>query len=234
MRRMLAEQGIDDRLVLPLDDRPTTLKERYIGRAQDRHPQQMIRVDYETRDPIPAVVEARFHAELPAALAWADVVLISDYGKGVCTPTLLRAVIDAGACSRRQGARRPDPIDRLLALPGRALHDPESTGSPACHRHDDRAGGGRPSRRQVARGDARDGGGPRHARPRRHGAGSRRWPRRAAADAPAAGLRHHRRRRHGARGRRPLPGQWRRLRRGRRAGQRRRRPRGREVRRRHS
>ena len=29
---MLTEQGIDDRLVLPLDDRPTTLKERYIGR----------------------------------------------------------------------------------------------------------------------------------------------------------------------------------------------------------
>ena len=28
----------------------------------------MIRVDYETRDPIPAMVEARLHAELPAAL----------------------------------------------------------------------------------------------------------------------------------------------------------------------
>ena len=40
-----------------LDDRPTTLKERYIGRAQDRHPQQMIRVDYEVRDPIPAASE---------------------------------------------------------------------------------------------------------------------------------------------------------------------------------
>ena len=88
VRRMLTEQGIDDQLVLPLDDRPTTLKERYIGRAQDRHPQQMIRVDYETRDPIPAVVEARLHSELPDALEWADVVLISDYDKGVCTPTL--------------------------------------------------------------------------------------------------------------------------------------------------
>ena len=54
VRSMLLEQGIDDRLVLPLDDRPTTLKERYIGRAQDRHPQQMIRVDYEKCDPIPA------------------------------------------------------------------------------------------------------------------------------------------------------------------------------------
>ena len=59
----------------------------------------MIRVDYETRDPIPAMVEARLHAELPAALEWADVVLISDYGKGVCTPSLLRAIIDAGRSS---------------------------------------------------------------------------------------------------------------------------------------
>ena len=95
VRRMLTEQGIDDQLVLALDDRPTTLKERYIGRAQDRHPQQMIRVDYETRDPISAEVEARLHVELEAALEWAEVVLISDYGKGVCTPTLLRALITA-------------------------------------------------------------------------------------------------------------------------------------------
>src|SRR5947199_2475840 len=39
VRRMLAEQGIDDQGVVTLDERPTTLKERYIGRAQDRHPQ---------------------------------------------------------------------------------------------------------------------------------------------------------------------------------------------------
>src|SRR3954463_10700867 len=35
VRRLLAERAIDDRYVLDLDDRPTTLKERYIGRAQD-------------------------------------------------------------------------------------------------------------------------------------------------------------------------------------------------------
>jgi D-beta-D-heptose 7-phosphate kinase / D-beta-D-heptose 1-phosphate adenosyltransferase len=99
VRRMLADQEIDDRLVLPLDDRPTTLKERYIGRAQDRHPQQMIRVDYETRDPIPEAAVARLYAELPQALAWADVVLISDYDKGVCTPNLLRAVVRAAAAA---------------------------------------------------------------------------------------------------------------------------------------
>src|SRR3954469_12657794 len=108
VRRMLRDLGIDEGLVIPLDDRPTTLKERYVGRAQDRHPQQMIRVDYETRDPIPAVVEAGLHSQLPEAVAWADVVLISDYDKGVCTPTLLEALIRA---SRAAGVTvLADPI----------------------------------------------------------------------------------------------------------------------------
>ena len=108
VRQMLTEQGIDDRLVLPLDDRPTTLKERYIGRAQDRHPQQMIRVDYEKCDPISALVETRLHGELDEVLSLAEVVLISDYGKGVCTPTLLKAIIEK---SRSAGVRvLADPI----------------------------------------------------------------------------------------------------------------------------
>jgi D-beta-D-heptose 7-phosphate kinase/D-beta-D-heptose 1-phosphate adenosyltransferase len=108
VRRMLRDLGIDEGMVFPLDDRPTTLKERYVGRAQDRHPQQMIRVDYETRDPIPAVVETDLHWRLPEAVAWADVVLISDYDKGVCTSTLLEALIRA---SRAAGVTvLADPI----------------------------------------------------------------------------------------------------------------------------
>jgi D-beta-D-heptose 7-phosphate kinase/D-beta-D-heptose 1-phosphate adenosyltransferase len=108
VRSMLAENQIDDQWVRTLGDRPTTLKERYIGRAQDRHPQQMIRVDYETRDPVRAIDEAGLHADLPAVLEWADIVLVSDYGKGICTPTLLRAVIDT---ARRTGVKvLVDPI----------------------------------------------------------------------------------------------------------------------------
>ena len=95
VRKLLADVGVDDRLVLPLDDRPTTLKERYIGRAQDRHPQQMMRVDYETRDPIPPEVESLIWQHIPEAVAAADLVLISDYDKGVCTPSLLRSLITA-------------------------------------------------------------------------------------------------------------------------------------------
>lgn len=94
VRELLAEHTIDDHLVVALSDRPTTLKERYIGRAQDRHAQQMMRVDYEVRDPIPQAVEQAIQEQLVSAVAWADVVLISDYDKGVCTPGLLRTLID--------------------------------------------------------------------------------------------------------------------------------------------
>ena len=108
VRRLLTDSGIDGDLVLELDDRPPTLKERYIGRAQDRHPQQMIRVDYEVREPIPAAAEVMLRSRLDSAISAADVVLISDYDKGVCTPGLLRHLIDS---CRRLGKRViADPI----------------------------------------------------------------------------------------------------------------------------
>src|SRR3954454_945264 len=51
-RELISELGIEHEGVITDTGRPTTVKERYIGRAQHRHPQQMIRVDYETREPL--------------------------------------------------------------------------------------------------------------------------------------------------------------------------------------
>lgn len=108
VRQILRSHGIDDSLVLSVNDRPTTVKERYIGRAQDRHPQQMIRVDYEVRDAISTAIEEGFISRLDVAISQADVILISDYDKGVCTPRLLRQIIDrARAAGKRVLA---DPI----------------------------------------------------------------------------------------------------------------------------
>jgi D-beta-D-heptose 7-phosphate kinase/D-beta-D-heptose 1-phosphate adenosyltransferase len=98
LRQMLLDLGIDHEGVIVDADRPTTVKERYIGRAQHRHPQQMIRVDYETRLPLPEAVERELCAVLAQQIRKADIVLVSDYDKGVCTPGLMAAVI-AGAKS---------------------------------------------------------------------------------------------------------------------------------------
>ena len=52
IRNLLVDLGIDDEAVLVDDERPSTVKERYIGRAQQRQPQQMLRVDYEVKNPL--------------------------------------------------------------------------------------------------------------------------------------------------------------------------------------
>src|ERR671925_336594 len=57
LRQLLTDLGIDHEGVVTDPGRPTTVKERYIGRAQHRHPQQMISVDYEVRTPIAGAVE---------------------------------------------------------------------------------------------------------------------------------------------------------------------------------
>jgi D-beta-D-heptose 7-phosphate kinase/D-beta-D-heptose 1-phosphate adenosyltransferase len=96
IRHVLDELGIDHDAVVRDSDRPTTVKERYIGRAQQRHPQQMIRVDYELRTTLSSAIEQQLVEAILSQLSRANIVLISDYDKGVCTPGLLAAVI-AGA-----------------------------------------------------------------------------------------------------------------------------------------
>jgi D-beta-D-heptose 7-phosphate kinase/D-beta-D-heptose 1-phosphate adenosyltransferase len=108
LRRMLLDLGIDHDAVLTVNDRPSTVKERYIGRAQHRHPQQMIRVDYEVRSPISETTAKQLNPLILQQMRKADVVLISDYDKGVCTPLVLGEVITQ---ARALGLRTlADPI----------------------------------------------------------------------------------------------------------------------------
>ncbi len=95
-RRILTDLGIDAEGVVSDPDRPTTVKERYIGRAQARHPQQMIRVDYESREAISESVERQLAALLATKVREADIILVSDYDKGICTPGLLQAAVEIG------------------------------------------------------------------------------------------------------------------------------------------
>jgi D-beta-D-heptose 7-phosphate kinase/D-beta-D-heptose 1-phosphate adenosyltransferase len=108
IRQILSEHGIDHDAVLADVARGSTVKERYIGRAQHRHPQQMIRVDYEDRTPVAGSLETQLVAAIEQQVAKADIVLISDYDKGVCTAPVLAATI---AAARARGIRTiADPI----------------------------------------------------------------------------------------------------------------------------
>src|SRR5437588_4999108 len=106
--RLMSDLGIDHEAVLVDESRPSTVKERYIGRAQSRHPQQIVRVDYERRDPLSESLQQDVVRVLSQKLQSADIVLVSDYDKGVCTPGLMASLV---AAARRKGVRVvADPI----------------------------------------------------------------------------------------------------------------------------
>jgi D-beta-D-heptose 7-phosphate kinase/D-beta-D-heptose 1-phosphate adenosyltransferase len=108
VRQILNDLHVDQTGLRADDGRPTTVKERYMGRAQHKHPQQMMRVDYETRAPVAGEVEADLCSAIVAEARRADVVLVSDYDKGVCTPAVMAAAVSA---ANERGVRVvADPI----------------------------------------------------------------------------------------------------------------------------
>lgn len=94
LRRELAAAGVDCSAVLSDSGRPTTVKERFIGRAQHRHPHQMLRVDREVRHPLDAPIAQELLNKLLPEISAHQVVLVADYGKGVCTPEILARVFE--------------------------------------------------------------------------------------------------------------------------------------------
>ena len=77
-------------------ERPTTLKTRVIA-----HNQQVVRVDREAREPIAESIVRELLAYTLKIIAGVDVLVISDYAKGVTVPALLRQVIVAARQHRK-------------------------------------------------------------------------------------------------------------------------------------
>lgn len=80
--------GADVAGVITAAARPTTRKTRIIA-----HSQQMVRADREDRAPINAAIEAQLIAAFNRALPQAEVVIISDYDKGLLTRRVLEHTI---------------------------------------------------------------------------------------------------------------------------------------------
>ena len=94
LRSKLQDAGCDIAGMIEDAGRPTTVKRSLVGLAQHRQPQKMFRLDFESREPLGADVEARVLSAYEAALDGASVVCIEDYAKGVCTPSLCARVIE--------------------------------------------------------------------------------------------------------------------------------------------
>lgn len=101
LRHALEEMGVRTAGLVATDERPTTVKTRVLARRQ-----QVVRFDHEVEHDLDGGLEAAVRDTVRDLAADADVLVMEDYNKGVLTPAVIEAVVDAG---RRAGT--PTVVD---------------------------------------------------------------------------------------------------------------------------
>jgi D-beta-D-heptose 7-phosphate kinase/D-beta-D-heptose 1-phosphate adenosyltransferase len=91
LQHVFSGKGVDTTGVLEATGRRTSKKTRVIAAHQ-----QIVRIDRESKEPVDDVDEERLVQFVTKAAGQYDVFVVSDYLKGVLTPRVLRAIIEAG------------------------------------------------------------------------------------------------------------------------------------------
>lgn len=136
LRSLLQAQDVDTQGLLSDHDRCTTIKQRFVGRASGRHTGQILRVDHETTDALSVELEAALVQEIAERVHKYDVLLISDYAKGVCTERVLAGAIEACRDAGVQVLADPARHGSYASYAGATLLKPnrheaaQATGSP--------------------------------------------------------------------------------------------------------
>jgi D-beta-D-heptose 7-phosphate kinase/D-beta-D-heptose 1-phosphate adenosyltransferase len=99
MESALAKETRIEPVLIRDPGRPTTRKVRFVSEHFSTH---MLRADWEQAAPASTEVEQKLIDGILPLLARVDIVLLSDYAKGVLTPRVIRSVIDA---ARDRGTR---------------------------------------------------------------------------------------------------------------------------------
>ena len=106
--RLLDEMGVDQDCLLTDPARATTLKQRLLGASHQRYPQQMIRIDREETRPIEGDLAQQILARIVAQLDRIDLIVVSDYNKGVCAGDLIPRLV--GLARQRGVPTLADPV----------------------------------------------------------------------------------------------------------------------------
>jgi D-beta-D-heptose 7-phosphate kinase/D-beta-D-heptose 1-phosphate adenosyltransferase len=88
IRTLMSERGCDPSMILTAEDRPTTVKTRFLASNQ-----QLLRTDYERTTPVAEGLERQIIALAEKAMQNAHAVILSDYGKGTLTKAVIQDVI---------------------------------------------------------------------------------------------------------------------------------------------
>ncbi len=106
IERLHALGAVDTSGMIAVAGRPTTRKLRVLGARQ-----QIVRVDEEDTSPFDCIVEERLLEAAIDATDRADVVVLSDYGKGALSTRILREIIDRCNATQKKVLVDPKRLD---------------------------------------------------------------------------------------------------------------------------
>ena len=90
IRRLMKSANADTKYLTIVSDRPSTVKMRFV-----KNEELLLRTDYEQVKPLETSDEKKLIASIPSAIKGCGAVIMSDYGKGVLTENVRKAVIGA-------------------------------------------------------------------------------------------------------------------------------------------
>src|SRR6202795_3389439 len=99
LKAALAQESLIDSVLVCDSARPTTRKVRFVSEHFSTH---MLRADWELAQPASAEIEQKLLDSILPCLPRADIVLLSDYAKGVLSARVIRNIIDT---ARKLGKR---------------------------------------------------------------------------------------------------------------------------------
>ena len=97
LRHLLREAGISRRGIVCDPNRPTTVKQRFVGQVGNGPRQQLLRLDRETQQLLGGELRGRLLQLIESNLEECHALLVADHGKGVCSHELLAGVFAAAA-----------------------------------------------------------------------------------------------------------------------------------------
>ncbi len=94
---ILLSEGVKTDAILKDDSRPTTVKTRVLAGSH-----QLVRVDREITDSISAKIEDQLIANMEEQVRKADIIILSDYNKGLCSPGFTHRLIMLAAAQQKK------------------------------------------------------------------------------------------------------------------------------------
>lgn len=85
---ILTEEGVETHTIIKDGSRPTTVKTRVLAGSH-----QLVRVDREVTDAVSLAIEDELIGKLATYIEQADMVVLSDYNKGLFSPSLTQKII---------------------------------------------------------------------------------------------------------------------------------------------